>query len=204
MGKEEVLKEIDLRMKRLEAQVELLEEQLERESSRRVPTSADKFSLYYLLFMGLWFIIGLLVLLYLHSRVAPGVELSLWLYALIGAVTVGLPLAYLLWPRRPEEIGIEERLAAAKVALKAFYKPLREAVEKNDPGALISLADRLLNDPGLSAAVELANEGDPKVIAYALYLYANYSDELEDDAKETLNLLTNRPVKLLLSSLLRE
>lgn len=204
MGVEEVLEEIDRRMRRLEAQVELLEEQLERESSRRVPPAGDRFSLYYMMFMALWFVLGLAVLIYMRDRVAPGVGFSFGIYALVGAVAVGVPLAYLLWPRRSGEAGTEDRLAASKVALEAFYKPLRRAVENGDLDSLRSLADRLLNDPGLSAAVELANEGDPKLMAYALYLYANYTPELKGEAEELLERLTNKPLRLLISSLVEE
>ncbi|WP_297421410.1 hypothetical protein [Thermococcus sp.] len=204
MGSDEVLEEIDRRMRRLEAQVELLEAQIERETSNRVPRVEDRFSLYYMLFMALWFVIGLAVLVYIRGRVTQGMKLSLGLYVLVGAVAVGAPLAYLLWPKRFTETKLEERLTAAKVALKAFYKPLKRAVQDGDLDSLRALADRLLNDPQLSTAIELANEGDPKVMAYALYLYADYRPELRDEVEELLGMLTNKPLRRLLSSRIKE
>ena len=200
---EEVLVELGKRIKRLEEEVELIEERLEREE--RVGTGdVEVFPTYHIALMALWIVTGIILLAYLGSRVAPTANVPLGLYLLMGLATAGPPLAYVLWRRKPREDPLRKRLTALKLTLAEFYRPLERALRENDREALTLLADRLLEDSRLASAVELANEGNAKLNAYALYLYAFYSPELKPEVEETAKRLSNRPLRLLLLSLLRE
>ncbi|WP_297507841.1 hypothetical protein [Thermococcus sp.] len=199
----EALEEVERRIKKIEAEIELLEEGLERAESEKKPPKVETTSVYYLAFMAFWAIAGLILLAYMRSRVAPGVRVPIGLYALIALVIFVPPFLYLLM-RKPEEEPAVERISALRLTLSGFYRPLKKALEENDREALTKIADRLLDDPRLASAVELANEGDAKLNAYALYLYARYSPELKGEVEETLERLTNKPLRALLSSVLRE
>lgn len=199
---EEVMTEIGKRVKRLEGELELLEKQLERNGDLK-PPDVGALSVYYLAFMAIWIITGIILLAYVRSRFS-GVGVPVGLYTLISLATVGPPLAYILWRRTPPEDPLRERLTAVRLTLTEFYRPLEKALKENDRDALLALADRLLEDTRLASAVELANEGNAKLNAYALYLYARYSRELKEEVEETVKELTNKPLRLLLLSLLKE
>jgi hypothetical protein len=90
----------------------------------------------------------------------------------------------------------------ARLLIREFYGPLRKAVEGGDTEALETLAERLLNDSRLAGAMEALNEGDPKLVAYSLLLYSKFSPELRGEVENTVESLTNKPIKALLQSLL--
>ncbi|ASJ07846.1 hypothetical protein A3L11_00850 [Thermococcus siculi] len=211
MGKDEVLAEIDRRIKRLEAEIEMAEDRMRYLEEIGAPTKyralrRKDYSAYYLLLMGAWIVIGMLALLFMKNRLPYYFNIPLLPYFIISLVLLIAPVAYLLWSRREtpptpmEELEDRERLA--REVLVRFYRPLREAVEGDDRKTLVAIADELLGNPVLASAVERMAEGDPKLNAYALYLYANYSPELEGEVRDTIEKLTNRPLKALLKTLL--
>jgi len=209
MGKEKVLEEIDRRTKRLQAEIEIAEaglKRIEELGARAKGPEVKDYSPYYLAGMLLWLTVGLVLLAALSRRTPPGVEVPTGLYALL-ILAFSVPLAYyLLAGRRKEEPGedVLERERMARLVLKAFYEPLRRAVESGDWRALEALADELLSNPPLAGAIERLGEGDPKLIAYSLLLCANFREGLEDEAAETAEKVHNKPVKALLQSLLEE
>lgn len=210
MGREEVLEEIDRRIKRLRAEMELAEERLRYLDQIGAPSKyralqRKDYSVYYLLLMAVWVLLGFLALMAISHRLPYGFNFPLLPYLLIVLVVIVLPLAYYYLSRREEPKTpmdeLEERERLARLVLSLFYHPLREAVEKDDRKAMENLAEELLNNPLLAEAVEKTKEGDPKVMAYALYLYATYRPEMEEDVRETLSILGNRPLRALLSIL---
>ncbi|WP_297093143.1 hypothetical protein [Thermococcus sp.] len=210
MGREEVLEEIDRRIKRLRAEMELAEERLRYLDQIGAPSKyralqRKDYSVYYLLLMAVWVLLGFLALMAISHRLPYGFNFPLLPYLLIVLVVIVLPLAYYYLSRREEPKTpmdeLEERERLARLVLSLFYQPLREAVEKDDRKAMENLAEELLNNPLLAEAVEKTKEGDPKVMAYALYLYATYRPEMEEDVRETLSILGNRPLRALLSTL---
>lgn len=210
MGREEVLEEVDRRIKRLRAEMELVEERLRYLDQIGAPSKyralqRKDYSVYYLLLMAVWVLLGFLALMAISHRLPYGFNFPLLPYLLIVLVVIVLPLAYYYLSRREEPKTpmdeLEERERLARLVLSLFYQPLREAVEKDDRKAMENLAEELLNNPLLAEAVEKTKEGDPKVMAYALYLYATYRPELEEDVRETLSILGNRPLRALLSTL---
>ncbi len=199
----EVLREVEKRIKKLEAELELLEEDLERAEMEKKPPKTETPSVYYLTFMAFWAGGGLVILAYMRSRLAPTVTVPIGLYALIALVIFLPPFLYLLMRKQEKEPAVE-RISALRLTLSGFYRPLKKALEEDDRKALTRIADRLLDDPRLASAVELANEGDAKMNAYALYLYAHYSPELREEVEEALKKMTNKPLRTLLSSLIRD
>ena len=83
VGMKEVLKEIEKRIKRLEAEIELVEKRLEllEETGAaykyQLWEKRRDYSEYYLIFLALWAMVGLMLLIYIKNRYALGVSLSL-------------------------------------------------------------------------------------------------------------------------------
>jgi len=213
MEREDVLKEIDRRIKRLEAEIEIVEERLRYLEELGAPSKyralrRKDYSVYYILLMGVWILVGFFVLLAIRDRLPAGFKLPLLPYAILAFIIVVVPLAYYLLSSGREEKSpmdeLEERERTARLVLSLFYRPFRDAVERNDRKALEGLAGEILENPLLAEAIEKTNEGDPKKIAYALYLYANYKPELEDEVRTTAEVLRNKAVKGLLSTLLKD
>ncbi len=208
---ESVIEEIERRVKRLEAEVEILEESLENLEStpQKLAPKPRNNALYYIIFMGLWMIVGIGVLMYLlNSGKLPGtVNVPLLPYLLIAIVILLGGLFYVLWERREVEKldpkkELKERIRSANLVVKLFYEPLKKALLEEDKATLKRLGDRLLDDPLLPSAIVSVNEGDPKKMAYALYLYASYTSKMRDEVENLLNTLRNKPIKLLLEELL--
>ncbi|MCD6372300.1 MAG: hypothetical protein J7L37_01935 [Thermococcus sp.] len=213
MGKEKVLGEIDRRIKRLEAEIEIVENRLGYLEGIGAPSKYQVFrkkdySVYYLMLMGVWMLVGFLALMSIRNRLPAGINVPLLPYFFISLTLIVFPLIYVIWSRQREpktpmdELVERERLA--RLLLSRFYFPLRKAVEEGDENILKRLADELLSDPILAEAVGRLNEGDPKLMAYALYLYSNRSPELLEEVKETVERLNNKPLKALLSELVGE
>ncbi|ASJ05907.1 hypothetical protein [Thermococcus pacificus] len=213
MGKDEVLVEIDRRIKRLEAEISMAEERMRYLEEIGAPVKyralqRKDYTVYYLILMGVWIVIGMLALLLMKNRLPYYFNVPLMPYFIIALVLLVAPAVYLIWSRRespptPME-DLEERERLSRVVLNLFYRPLREAVEENDMEKMRALADELLSNPVLASGVERMAEGDPKLNAYALYLYASYTPELESEVRDTIEKLTNRPLKVLLSGLLEK
>ncbi|WP_148883430.1 hypothetical protein [Thermococcus aciditolerans] len=210
MGKEEVLAEIDRRIKRLEAEIQMAEDRIRYLEEIGAPVryralQRKDYTVYYLVFMGIWMLIGTLALLLMRNRLPYSFNVPLLPYIVIALVLLAAPAVYLLWsgrekPKTPME-EFEERERLARDVLTRFYRPLREAVEKDDRETMRAIAEELLNNPVLAGSVEEMAEGDPKLMAYALYLYSNYSPELVEEVRETAGRLSNKPLKALLSGL---
>nr|CRL09156.1 hypothetical protein [unidentified prokaryotic organism] len=208
---ERVIEEIDRRIKRLEAEVEILDRSLESLESapKKFAPKPKNDALYYMVFIGLWMLVGIGVLVYLsRSGRLPGtINVPLLPYVLIALVVLLGGLAYAIWERREREKldprgELEEKIRSANLVVKFFYEPLKKALLEDDPSALRVLGDRLLEDPILPSAVEKVNEGDPKKMAYALYLYASYTPEMRDEVENLLEVLGNKPLRVLLEELL--
>ena len=206
--------EIERRMKRLQAMVEIAEESLRFEEGRRKAPKPSSGNIWTYLVTALAWTLGGLFILYLfrsrYSGVVGGAPtgVSIAVYAIIALGIVAALLFYYL-PRRKEsveEFDLDERARAAKLLIKNFYTPLKEALLAGNDRALGALADKLLEDPLLSHAMEVVREGDPRVAAYSLYLYVSFKSgnvSLEEVAEAAEN-VDNRPLQLLLKSLLME
>ena len=199
---EAVLREIDRRIKRLQAEVEIAEQSLEMVRNRKYPKARD-YSTVYLLLMLLWLVIGFMLLFALSKRAPMAALVPTEFYAVF-LVSLSVPLLYGLLRRGTgEEPGAElvERQRLAKLIIREFYTPLMRAIEGNDVNALEAIAEKLLNDSSLGNAIESLNEGNPKLIAYSLLLYTKYRPELRGEVEETIERLANRPLRALLSTL---
>ncbi|WP_297550438.1 hypothetical protein [Thermococcus sp.] len=205
--KEEVFDEINRRIKRLQAEIEIAEENLRRIEElggRAKGPKVKDYSPYYLAGMLLWFTIGLVVIVFISKRSPSGVTIPTGLYAMM-IVAFSVPLIYYLMTRKKKEEperDFLERERMARLVLKAFYEPLKRAVESDDRKALETLADELLNNPSLASAIERLGEGNPKLMAYGLLLYARFEENLVEEVRETIARLHNKPVKALLTTLL--
>ena len=205
--KRDTIIEIDRRIKRLQAEIEIAEENLRRIEElggRAKGPKVKDYSPYYLAGMLLWFTIGLVVIVFISKRSPSGVTIPTGLYALM-IVAFSVPLIYYLMTRKKKEEperDFLERERMARLVLKAFYEPLKRAVESDDRKALETLADELLNNPSLASAIERLGEGNPKLMAYGLLLYARFEENLVEEVRETIARLHNKPVKALLTTLL--
>ncbi|ASJ10185.1 hypothetical protein A3L12_02185 [Thermococcus sp. P6] len=211
MGREEALKEIEVRMRRLQAEVELAEERLRYLEELGVPSKyralRRKDSAHtYLLLMAVWVLLGFLLFIVTSRRLPYWFGFPLSPYLLVMLVVMLLPLVYYYLSRRNEPKTpmeeLEERERMARLVLSRFYRPLRKALEKDDRSAMEKLAEELLNDPLLGRAIEETREGDPKMMAYALYLYTEYRQGMEEEVRETISRLSNRPLRALLLGLI--
>jgi hypothetical protein len=203
-----IIEEIDKREKRLQAIIEISEERLrhlEELGPRAWGPQVRDYSVYYVLLLLAWIVIGLIVLVFLSKRTPGQLRIPLLPYVLL-AVVFSIPLFYYLLTKGKGEstLGVDfvERERMARMLLERFYKPLREAVVEENQEKIEELANRLLDDPVLAEAMEKLHEGDPKRVAYALLLYSKYTPELEEEVKNTLESLTNRPARALLETLL--
>lgn len=206
----EVLDELEKRINRLQAIIEIAERELPPSQQRPVPKPQSPLPVY-LWTSAAWIIGGLLILLFLRSRygetlnsVPAGVSMAVYLILALGAAA--LLLAYYFSQRKkPEDVlDIDEMARSAKRLLKEFYFPLREALKSNDRDSLRAIADKLLEDPLLAKAMDVLHEGDPKLCAYALYLYVSREAVNEEDIEEALQGLNNKPLRKLLSTMLEE
>jgi hypothetical protein len=211
---EGVVSEIEKRMKRLQAMVEIAEESLRFEEGRRKAPKPSQGNVWTYLITALAWTLGGLFILYLfrsrYSGVVGGTPtgVSIAVYAVIALGIVAALLFYYLPRRRGtvEEFDLDERARAAKLLIKNFYTPLKEALLEGNDGALGALADKLLEDPLLAHAMEVVREGDPRLAAYALYLYVSFKSgnvPIEEVA-EAIETVDNRPLQLLLESLIPE
>ncbi len=211
---ESVVSEIEKRMKRLQAMVEIAEESLRFEEGRKKAPKPSFGNTWTYLITALAWTLGGLFLLYLfrsrYSGVVGGAPtgVSIAVYAVIALGIVAALLFYYL-PRRKgsdEEFDLDERARAAKLLIKNFYVPLEEALLDGNDGALGALADKLLEDPLLAHAMEVVREGDPRVAAYALYLYVSFKsgNVSPKEVEEAVENVDNRPLRLLLESCLPE
>ena len=204
----EVLDELEKRINRLQAIIEIAERKLPASQQRPVPKPPSSFPVY--LWTGAaWVIGGLLILLFLRSRYgetlssAPtGVSMAVYLVLALGVTA--LLLAYYFSQRKKQEdvLDIDEMARSAKRLLKEFYFPLREALKSNDRDSLRAIADKLLEDPLLAKAMDVLHEGNPKLCAYALYLYVSKEAVNEEDIEEALQELDNKPLRKLLITML--
>ncbi len=200
----EVIDEIDRRIKRLEAEIELAELSMRRMErslkGEEVLRKAGSYSIYYLLFAVVWMVAGLLFFIGIRNRLPVAANFPVLRYGLFFILIFLAPVAYILWTNRGERAteGIESRERWARMVIRLFYTPLKEALERGDEAKLVELADSLLENRELARAIEGVNEGDSKMMAYALYLYIRRSPELKAEIVETSEKLANKPLKKLL------
>jgi len=200
----DAVEEIERRIKRLEALAEIIEYSNLRESHKKPVPRAASGSLWLYLVGGLAWVIGGLAILYLMRARYPSVfSLSgsaMALYVIL-AIGIALLLAYYFFQREEGE-PVENRHVLSKTLVRDFYVPLKDAIENNDLDRVRALAERLLDDPVVSRAFEVLGEGDPKLTAYALYVYASKDFVSGEEIREALQRADNRLSKLLLKSLL--
>lgn len=206
---DEIKNELEKRIKRLQALIEIAEERAPASSERPIPKPSSSATVYLWTSVA-WIVGGLLVLYFLRSRYggtlgnAP-TKVSLTVYAILTVGVVVLMAAYYLSRRREEGevFDLDERVRAARRVLREFYLPLKDALEKGDEKTLRELADKLIEDSFLAKAMEVAREGDPKLTAYALYLYLSRDTVGRDEIREAIDNVDNKPMRLLLKSLLK-
>ncbi|WP_324736399.1 hypothetical protein VFC49_04840 [Thermococcus sp. SY098] len=215
---EEVFEEIEKRIKRLEAEIELAEQRLKlleetgAAHKYRIWEKRKDYSEYYLILIALWLVVGMMFLYYIKSRYAQRIPLSLTPYVVLVVILISFPLGYLIWKSMHREAiespldYLHKREKSARIVLNEFYLPLKEALKKQDKERLRLLADTLLTNLSLAEAIENINEGNPKIMAYALYLYISRDKypNLKDDIEEAVALLRNKPLKALMMSLLEK
>ncbi|WP_048147935.1 hypothetical protein [Palaeococcus ferrophilus] len=211
----EPVEEIEKRIKRLEAEIELAESRLEfmdrvGASSRYAIWERREEPLdYYMVFFFVVLLLSLAVFWWVRAKVGVS-YVSLRPYIATAAVLGILPVAYFIMRargRRKDANPVEylgRRESAARTVLREFYIPLRKAVEEDDREGIRALADKLITDAALAGDFELLNEGDAKLTAYALYLYAVGSTEQAGEMVELLERAPNRAVKSLLIKALEE
>ncbi|AHF80737.1 Hypothetical protein TES1_1359 [Thermococcus paralvinellae] len=211
---EKVFEEIERRIKRLEAEIELAEKRLKllEETGAaykyQIWEKRESYLEYYLVFAVIWIMMGLMLVLYIKNKYVQRITPPLTPYLILALVLIFLPLIYMLWDfMHKEEIEnsleyLNKKEKNAQIVLNEFYRPLKEALEKGDEEKLCYIADNLLTSPRLAKAIEETNEGDPKVMAYALYLYLNRDKDIKDEIEKTVKILRNKPLKVLLSFLL--
>ncbi|MDV3104623.1 hypothetical protein [Thermococcus waiotapuensis] len=212
-GLKDVLDQIQLRKKRLQALVDIAEKSiLSDENGKKPPAEVgSSFPMTYVWIALAWIIGGMIILYYIrvqYGGTIGGVSgLSMGLYSILalGFALMGV-FYYLSRNKKVETFDLGEREKAAKKLIKEFYTPLENALENDDLEGLLSLADRLLEDPLLASAVEVTREGDPKVAAYALYLYVSYRRGKVpiEEVTTSLETVDNKPLRLLLETLLGE
>ncbi|BAD84334.1 hypothetical membrane protein, conserved [Thermococcus kodakarensis KOD1] len=206
----DVFEEIEKREKRLNAIIEIAEDRLKHIEELGVKAKGPQikdYSAYYVLITLVGMILGTAVLVIVSRRIESGIKIPIKLYVVLMLLFAIPVVYYLLFKRKPGESpgsDLVERERMARTLLERFYKPLKEAVQADDKAKIEELANRLLEDPILASSMEILNEGDPKVVAYALLLYARYEPGLENEVKETLSIVTNKPAKALLETLLRK
>ncbi|AMQ18281.1 hypothetical protein [Thermococcus peptonophilus] len=206
----DVFEEIEKREKRLNAIIEIAEDRLKHIEELGVKAKGPQikdYSAYYVFITLIGIILGTAVLAFVSRRVGSRINIPIKLYAVLLLLFSIPAVYYILFNRKPEESpgsDLVERERMARILLERFYKPFREAVQADDRVKIEELANRLLEDPILASSMEILNEGDPKIVAYALLLYARYEPGLENEVKETLNIVTNKPTKALLEALLRK
>lgn len=207
----DVLEEIEKRERRLNAIIEIAEERIKHFKelgSRASGPRVKDYSAYYVLFIVMWMVLGIAILSAVSKRSGGVIHVPIKLYLLL-AVLFSIPAVYYLLarsnkPNENPEADLVERERMARTLLERFYKPFKDAIKANDITRIEELANKLLEDPALASAMETLNEGDPKVVSYALLLYTKYQPELEGEVREVLQRLTNKPVKALLETLLRK
>lgn len=204
----EVLEEIENRIRRLEAEIELVEGRLQflervgASSKYQILRKRKSMDEMYIMFFVLWGFIGLVLLLYLkykYSEILP-FSLTPYIWAMVGFIL--LPFAYYMFFSKKTESEtpmeyLERRERMARLAINRFYIPLKEALEKKDKEKLKAVADRLLEGE-VAKAIEELNEGDPKVMACALYIYINKDQVGSDEIKNIVEIMKNKPLKKLL------
>ncbi|WP_148233417.1 hypothetical protein [Pyrococcus sp. NA2] len=198
---EDVIKDIEIEIKKFQERVAVLEEvSLLGESSisskYKDLLKKRNYGFYYLIFLVVILIVELAVLMFLKSRY--GFRLSGLTYVLL-AILASLSLVILASMFRPrEEDSLEDKILMYKSIVR-FYGKLKESLERNDKETIQRLADEILEEPILAKALEFINVGEPKVIAYALYLYAN-EDKVEKSEIQEVIPLVRGPIRRLLES----
>ncbi|ASJ01137.1 hypothetical protein [Thermococcus gorgonarius] len=210
-GLKGVLDQIQLRKKRLQALVDIAEQSLLNEESRKKPPAevGSHFPMTYVWIALAWIIGGLVILYYIRVQYGGTIGglsgLSIGIYSVLAlGFALMVVVYYLNRNKKVETFDLSERGRAAKKLIKEFYTPLENALENDDLDGLLSLADRLLEDPLLANAMEATKEGDPKVAAYALYLYVSYRRGKVpiEEVMTSLETVDNKPLRLLLETLL--
>ena len=205
---DEIKNELDKRIKRLQALIEIAEERLPSSSDRPIPKPSSSAGVY-LWMSTAWIVGGLLILYFLRSRYGGALgnaptKVSLTVYTILTIGIVVLMVVYYLPKKRKEGevFDLDDRARAARRVLREFYLPLKDALEKGDEKVLQELADKLIDDPLLAKSMEVLREGDPKLTAYALYLYLSRDTVERDEIREVIDNVDNKPMRLLLKSLL--
>gem|GEM_PF-2008943 len=207
MTSENILKAIDLEIKKFEERANVLEEvALQGESSlsskyEDMLKKKSRYSIYYLIATAVFLFFEILLLIVIRYKYGLG-TLN---YSILIVVTVILVFFLFMLTSSPkvEEDSIQEKIVFYRLIANKFYKRIKGGLEKGDEELIRAVADDILKDPLFSRALEHANVGDPKVVAYALYLYL-HRDKVDNlEVQNTINLVRG-PIRMLLESILGE
>ncbi len=205
MEKEDVLREIDRRIKRLNAVLELETQQVSSDKKFKELPKQNTTLMLSLLLSVVWIGGGLFLLYFVESRYGiSGFTIPLKVYLLFFLIFLIPPVYFYVSRRRPKENPVHSD--APLVVIERFYKPLRKALEADDLETIESLASALVEDPLLASSFREAHEGNPKEAAYALYTYVRFRQGLlgEDELETAMEAVQNRAMRAMLSYLVKE
>ncbi|AFK21904.1 hypothetical protein Py04_0302 [Pyrococcus sp. ST04] len=178
-----------------------MEEVIIRSESSLVKKYEDKLrrrNSYLLIFLGLMIVIQAIVILILRWKYPIlGVKMSRILIVFL-ILVFGLLLIGVLFGQEKEvdEGDLKEKMNAYRIVAKKFYRRLREALENEDMESIKGIADEILEDPIFGKALQVANIGDPKVVAYILYVYLNRESLSREEIEEAKRLAPGPLAKL--------
>ncbi|MFA4641153.1 hypothetical protein [Pyrococcus kukulkanii] len=196
-----VIKELEIEAKKFEERAKVLEDVLERQASSLSSKygsrlSRNKEGYIYILFIAM-LVLEILVLAFFRARFKVlDINIESIMYLLLAFLA--LLILMLFFGRRKSEEGtrdIREKIDEYRKVSK-FYSRLKEAIERGSREDITKLADEILEDPLLSKALKNSGVGDPKVIAYSLYLYAN-RDKVDNSEVEEVKGMLGYPLRKL-------
>lgn len=214
MRMEDVLDELERRIRKLEAEIELAEQRLLLMDKVGAST---KYTIWerrtegmdvYMLFFLFFILATLLIFAWIKKRFSF-LPISLTPYMIVALVLLLFPVSYFMLRSRKKSYEspihyLESRENAARFILTSFYNPLREALKNGDGGKIRSLAEMLLHDENLANSLDLLREGDAKLMSYALYLYIYKNPGLIGEMSSTAEKMINKPLKKLLLETIEE
>ncbi len=202
---EDPVREVNLRIKRLQAAIEMAREEADLEAKlKRIPRPNTGITMMVVLAV-VWIGGGFLLLYVVERRygvLGVGIPIKIYL-AFVLALLVPLIWFYIS-KRRYRVHESRDRVMASEVVIKEFYEPLKDALESGNDTAISALADKLIEDSVLSESLRASHEGDPHHVAYAMYVYVRFKEGLvgKEEVEEALNSVGNRVLRSMLSSLL--
>ena len=192
-----VIKELEVEARKFEERAKVLEEVLERRTSSltsKYEQSLKRGNYLSVLFVVVLLLEFLVLMLFRSKFKIIGVDINKILYVLLVFLAFFLLFLFLgKWKEEEDVMDIKGKIEEYKKVSKFYYK-LKDAIEKGDMDGVMRIADEVLEDPMLSKALESSGVGDPKVIAYSLYLYAN-RDKVDNSEVEEVKGILKGPLR---------